>query len=83
MSEKFCTTPGPGRSVDDPRAEASRCLATLPCDFCDVCVLMCPELCITRDPGSKHIVVDLDLCKGCGLCSHYCPKGAIRMVPDL
>jgi pyruvate ferredoxin oxidoreductase delta subunit len=44
---------------------------------------MCPELCITRDAASGRIVFDLDLCKGCGLCARYCPKGAIRMVPDL
>jgi pyruvate ferredoxin oxidoreductase delta subunit len=25
-------------------------------------------------------VIDLKYCKGCGLCAHLCPKGAIAMV---
>jgi Pyruvate/2-oxoacid:ferredoxin oxidoreductase delta subunit len=83
MIRRTCTPPGASDRQDDPRAEASRCLATLVCDYCDICVLMCPDLCITRDPVTRHIVIDLDLCKGCGLCAHYCPKGAITMVPDL
>lgn len=83
MSGRACRPPGPGRPGGDPSAEASRCLGALACDYCDVCVLMCPELCIAREKGSGRIVIDLDLCKGCGLCARYCPKGALRMVPDL
>ena len=83
MSERVCTIPGHVRSVAGPREEASRCLATVACDYCDVCILTCPDLCITRDGGSGRIVIDLAICKGCGLCAHYCPKGAIAMVPDL
>lgn len=61
------------------QALATRCLATLTCTYCDVCQLLCPDLCITRDPASGDILIDLDHCKGCGLCAHFCPKGAIRM----
>jgi Pyruvate/2-oxoacid:ferredoxin oxidoreductase delta subunit len=83
MSERTCTPPGPSRRDDDPATEATRCLGALRCDYCDVCVLMCPELCITREAATGRILFDLELCKGCGLCARYCPKGAIRMVPDL
>ena len=77
-----CTPPGPRGRPADPAAAASRCLSTLRCEWCDVCVTICPDLCITRDPATGAIVFDLDLCKGCGLCAHYCPKGAISMAPD-
>ena len=83
MSDRICTLPGGGRPEADPAGQASRCLASVACDFCDVCVLMCPELAITRDARSGRIVIDLEICKGCGLCAHYCPKGALKMVPDL
>ena len=83
MRRRTCTPPGPDRAVDDAQAEAGRCLATLTCDVCDACILICPDLCITRDPHTAEIVIDLDLCKGCGLCAHYCPKGAIDMVPEI
>jgi Pyruvate/2-oxoacid:ferredoxin oxidoreductase delta subunit len=80
---RTCAPPGPARPSSDPREEAGRCLATLRCTYCDLCVLICPDLCITRNPDTDRIVIDLDICKGCGLCAHFCPKGAIRMVPDL
>ena len=61
---------------------AARCFGGSVCRACEVCILICPDLCITRDPASGRIVVDLDWCKGCGLCAHFCPKGAIRMELD-
>ncbi|WP_336624055.1 4Fe-4S binding protein [Nocardioides sp.] len=27
-------------------------------------------------------MIDLDYCKGCGLCAAECPSGAIQMVPE-
>ena len=62
--------------------EARRCLATLTCNYCEVCQLMCPDLCITRDDETGHIHIDLTFCKACGLCAHFCPKGALEMVPE-
>jgi Pyruvate/2-oxoacid:ferredoxin oxidoreductase delta subunit len=69
----------PGLSSAEARAAAERCLATLTCTYCEVCQLMCPDMCITRDGDSGQICVDLDHCKGCGLCAHFCPKGALEM----
>ena len=58
---------------------ASRCLALRDCESCDLCRMLCPELCITRDPESNRIEIDDAFCKGCGICAFICPKGAIRM----
>ena len=71
-----------GYADSDAQVVAARCFGTSVCRACDVCVLICPDLCITRDPESQRIVVDLDYCKGCGLCARYCPKGAIRMEAE-
>ncbi|MDI7266689.1 MAG: 4Fe-4S binding protein [Myxococcota bacterium] len=71
-----------GIDAEAAAAEGARCFGASVCRACDACILMCPDLCITRDPASGRIVVDLDYCKGCGLCAKYCPKGAIRMEPE-
>jgi 2-oxoacid:acceptor oxidoreductase delta subunit (pyruvate/2-ketoisovalerate family) len=72
----------PSLSPDEAVAEAIRCTFASPCHYCDVCQLMCPDLAITRDRETSEILIDLDFCKGCGLCAHYCPRGAIEMVVD-
>ncbi len=60
--------------------EAERCLGLRECQSCDLCGLLCPDLCITRDEKTGEVVIDLDYCKGCGICAAVCPKGAIEMV---
>jgi Pyruvate/2-oxoacid:ferredoxin oxidoreductase delta subunit len=59
--------------------QAQRCISISQCSDCEVCELLCPDLCIRRDMESGDILIDLDHCKGCGLCSFFCPKGAIKM----
>ena len=68
-----------GLSKTGAQEAASRCLSTQTCTWCEVCQMICPDLCITRDPHTGQILIDMDHCKGCGLCAFYCPKGAIRM----
>ena len=60
--------------------EANRCLGWRECESCEVCTLFCPDLCITRDPETGSVMIDLNYCKGCGICASVCPKGAIEMV---
>jgi Pyruvate/2-oxoacid:ferredoxin oxidoreductase delta subunit len=33
--------------------------------------------------GSAPITIREDLCKGCGLCIHFCPKHALRQSCDI
>jgi 2-oxoacid:acceptor oxidoreductase delta subunit (pyruvate/2-ketoisovalerate family) len=60
--------------------EARRCLSLRECESCEVCSLLCPDLCITRVEKTGEVLIDLDYCKGCGICASVCPKGAIQMV---
>jgi len=46
---------------------------------CQRCWVYCPDACIERGVPP---VVDLDYCKGCGICAEVCPSGAIEMVPE-
>jgi 2-oxoacid:acceptor oxidoreductase delta subunit (pyruvate/2-ketoisovalerate family) len=70
----------PGLSPKEAIQEAERCLGLRGCDSCDLCALLCPELCVTRDGKTGEVRIDLDYCKGCGICAAVCPKAAIQMV---
>ena len=50
------------------------------CIYCAFCYY-CPEG-IYEDMGKdeKWFKVNLDFCKGCGICAHECPKKAITMA---
>ena len=72
----------PTFTLEEAVQEAKRCAHANPCHYCEVCQLLCPDLSMIRDPKTGHIVIDLDYCKGCGLCAHFCPHGAITMVID-
>jgi formate dehydrogenase (NADP+) beta subunit len=74
--------PPPPMTAEEAAAEARRCLSLNVCDGCEVCILMCPDQAITKDPGTRKASIDLRYCKGCGLCAHLCPKRAITMVPE-
>ncbi len=69
-----------GLEKEEAVKEAQRCLGLTECESCEVCSLLCPDLCITRDEETGKVSIDLDYCKGCGICAAVCPKGAIQMV---
>ena len=50
------------------------------CVFCLRCYMVCPDGTIFKDNGKINI--DLDFCKGCGVCEYECPKDAIVMVKE-
>jgi len=52
------------------------------CNSCLLCFMYCPDNCIiiTEEPKVKGI--NLDYCKGCGICEEECKVGAIKMVRE-
>ena len=68
-----------GLTKEEAVQEARRCLGLRTCESCEICSLLCPDLCITRDEKTGAVQIDLDYCKGCGICAAVCPKGAIQM----
>jgi NADPH-dependent glutamate synthase beta subunit-like oxidoreductase len=64
--------------------EARRCLSCGNCFACDNCFGVCPDNAVIKldEPGPYAYEIDLDFCKGCGLCAAECPCGAIEMTPE-
>jgi NADPH-dependent glutamate synthase beta subunit-like oxidoreductase len=71
-----------GLDEDTALFEARRCLSCGNCFECDNCYGMCPDNAVIKlGPGDRYRI-DLDYCKGCGICAAECPCGAITMVPE-
>ena len=62
--------------------EARRCMSCGDCFSCDNCYAVCPDNAVLKLGAPGEYVIDLDYCKGCGLCVSECPSGAIQMVPE-
>ena len=63
--------------------EARRCLSCGNCFSCDNCYGVCPDNAVVKTGDPEHpYAIDLDFCKGCGICVAECPSGAIEMVPE-
>lgn len=63
--------------------EARRCMSCGNCFSCDNCYGVCPDNAVIKlgTPGERY-EIDLDYCKGCGICAEECPCGAIAMIPE-
>jgi NADPH-dependent glutamate synthase beta subunit-like oxidoreductase len=70
----------PGISGEEGIKEATRCFSCGVCKECDNCLYFCPDICVAVIDGSYEF--DYDYCKGCGICSHECPTGLIRMAME-
>ena len=55
-------------------------LTAAKCTYCGLCYLYCPPQCIRV--AADHFPIDLQFCKGCGICAKECPVGAIVMIPE-
>ena len=53
--------------------EARRCLSCGNCFSCDNCYGVCPDNAVIKLGPEKQYEIDLDFCKGCGLCAAECP----------
>jgi pyruvate ferredoxin oxidoreductase delta subunit len=63
-----------------PVMTAERCLAEKKGEeVCQLCWAYCPDACISRGVPPS---VELEYCKGCGICAEVCPSGALEMVPE-
>jgi 2-oxoacid:acceptor oxidoreductase delta subunit (pyruvate/2-ketoisovalerate family) len=72
-----------GHDASTALFEARRCMSCGNCFSCDNCYGVCPDNAVIKlgAPGELY-EIDLDFCKGCGLCVAECPSGAIQMVPE-
>jgi 2-oxoacid:acceptor oxidoreductase gamma subunit (pyruvate/2-ketoisovalerate family) len=57
--------------------EAGRCFSCGQCTQCDTCLVYCPDGIIYR--SGEEYQVDLEHCKGCGMCVAECPRCAMEM----
>jgi pyruvate ferredoxin oxidoreductase delta subunit len=51
------------------------------CNNCKVCWVYCPDGSIVIKDGVVS-GMDLDHCKGCGICAQECPQKAIEMMEE-
>ncbi len=72
-----------GHDENTALMEARRCMSCGNCFECDNCYGVCPDNAVIKldEPGGRYLI-DLDYCKGCGLCVAECPSGAIQMFPE-
>jgi NADPH-dependent glutamate synthase beta subunit-like oxidoreductase len=71
-----------GLDEDTALFEARRCLSCGNCFECDNCFGVCPDNAVIKlGPGQRY-AIDLEYCKGCGICVTECPAGAIDLVPE-
>jgi Pyruvate/2-oxoacid:ferredoxin oxidoreductase delta subunit len=71
----------PGLAYHAAVAEAHRCFNCGVCNECELCLIYCADMAIARAPGGGF-TIDLDHCKGCGVCAFECPRGAIAMTRE-
>ena len=62
--------------------EARRCLSCGNCFECDNCYGVCPDNAVIKLGPGNRFSINLDYCKGCGICVAECPCGAIEIVPE-
>ena len=49
------------------------------CISCKICERNCPTNVITVTKEPKSVFIEMDYCKGCGICSDVCAKSCIEM----
>jgi NADPH-dependent glutamate synthase beta subunit-like oxidoreductase len=62
--------------------EARRCMSCGNCFECDNCFGVCPDNAVIKLGAGLGFEINLDYCKGCGICVSECPSGSIVMIPE-
>ncbi len=62
--------------------EAERCFSCGFCKLCYNCFIFCPDGSVNFDENKPPVEINLDYCKGCGICAQECPTGVMRMVQE-
>ena len=62
--------------------EARRCMSCGNCFECDNCFGVCPDNAVIKLGPGLGFEMNLDYCKGCGICVSECPAGSIVMIPE-
>ena len=70
-----------GLAPDQALAEAGRCFNCGVCNRCELCLIFCPDVAISRRPDGWFDIA-YEYCKGCGVCAEECPRGAITMTRE-
>jgi NADPH-dependent glutamate synthase beta subunit-like oxidoreductase len=71
-----------GLDRDASLEEARRCFNCGVCNQCELCLIFCPDIAISRGANGAGFSIAYDFCKGCGVCSHECPRGAMSMTRE-
>lgn len=61
------------------KEEAGRCLSCGLCKGCDLCFLLCPDVCVLKRDERSFFVKE-EYCKACGVCARVCPCNVLEMV---
>jgi NADPH-dependent glutamate synthase beta subunit-like oxidoreductase len=67
------------------RQEAARCMRCGFCTGCNNCVIFCPDTSVQfmeGIEGTHQYLIDMQHCKGCGICAEECPRGSILMIEE-
>ena len=66
--------------VERPIIDLEKCTpAKKKKSICHLCWLYCPDAVVSKD---IEPTIDLEYCKGCGICAEECPTNAISMVEE-
>ena len=67
-------------SLKEGVGEASRCFHCGICNDCDNCRIFCPDISVSCLENGRRI--NLDYCKGCGICVAECPSGVMELEEE-
>jgi 2-oxoacid:acceptor oxidoreductase delta subunit (pyruvate/2-ketoisovalerate family) len=71
-----------GLPPDAALREAGRCFNCGVCNDCELCLIFCPDIAISRRSNGDGFEIAYDYCKGCGVCAAECPRGAMAMIRE-